>query len=374
MSNSSPFLALPAGSCTGSSGSSSFSSLFAGDSQYSNSTDITPPRSPVIEEPKPTQLMSFVADSTHRRVSPPKLNPLPKAKENEQVLCLDDETTPKTPIQSPKTGIFPFSPPPYIQLQEDATGYESDSEGENGLRSRPHRNRRAQANPSSVPARMRGVSTPIIGAAGEDPSYPNSDNHSNPTICRQNRPPMLDLTVIPPRGNKLALGKAAIGLGLGLPSNHLMQISRASTAPMLMSPPISRASNANLLPCRPFPPPGPLHTGQMQNPRLQPTVILDSPSPMDMLPSRFSYFQSPNCPSPQRSFQIPRSPLRDAFPETRLGFQGTSVSGMPSPTELYSSLAFDTVYPRTPFASPEARAYPSFTATGGNAEGANRVI
>jgi hypothetical protein len=47
---------------------------------------------------------------------------------------------------------------------------------------------------------------------------------------------------------------------------------------------------------------------------------------------------------------------------------------MPSPTELYSSLAFDTVYPRTPFASPEARAYPSFTATGGNAEGANRVI
>ncbi|KIM84888.1 hypothetical protein PILCRDRAFT_817701 [Piloderma croceum F 1598] len=364
MSNPSPFLALPASSRIGSSGSSSFSSLFAGDSLSSDSTDITPPRSPVIEEPKPTQLISFVADSTHCLQ---KLKPLLKTNENEQVSGLRDETIPKAPIQSATTG---FSPLLDIQLQEDATGYESDSEPKNGFRSRPQRNKRARANPSPVPAQMRGVSAPIINTAGEDPSYPNCANRSNPTICWQNRPPMLDLTVIPPCGNKLTLGKAAIGLGLGLPSNHL-QTSRASTAPVLMSPPISRVYNANLLPCRPFP--SPLHTGQMQSPRLQPTVILDSPSPMELLPSRFSYFQSPDCLSPPRGFQTPRSPLRDAFPETRLGFQGTSVSGMPSPTELYSSLAFDTVYPRTPFVSPEARAYPSFTATGGNAEGANRV-
>lgn len=363
MSNLSPVLALPAGSCIGSSGSSSFSSLFAGDSRSSNSTDITPPRSPVVEEPKFTQLVSFVADSTHHRVSLPKLKPSLKTNE---VSRLDDETTSKAPVQSATTDIFLFSPLLDIQLQ-DARGYESDSEGEDGLR--PQCNRRARANPSSAPARMRGVSAPITSTAGEDPSYPNCANRSSPAICRRNRPPMLDLTVIPPCGNKLTLGKAAIGLGLGLPSNRLIQTSRVSTAPVLMSPPISHVYNANLLPCRPFPPP--LHI--IQNPRLQPTVILDSPSPIELLPSRFSYFQSPNCLSPPRSLQIPRSPLRDALPETRLGFQGTSVSATPSPTELCSSLAFDTMYPRTPFVSPEARAYPSFTATGGNAEGAKRV-
>jgi len=340
MSFASPFLVLPTDSRTdsASSGSSSSSSLFAGDSQYSNSTDITPPRSPTREEPK---LLS-------------------KTNENEQVSHLDDEATPKTPNQSAKTGIFPFSPLLRIQLQEDDTGYESESEDEGSPRSpRPNRYRRALGNPSSLPAGMRGVTAPVTASIGEDVLFPSCVTRALPTILRQNRPSMIDLAVIPPCGDKRRLGKAAIGLGLGLPSNCPIPTFRALTEPVQTSP-SSRATVTNLLPCRPFPPPSP-RTGEIQNPRLGPTVILGSPSPIEMLPSRFSYFQSPNRPSPHQGSQLPRSPLSDAIPEKR--FQENLVSGMPSPMELYSSWAFDTVYPRNPFVSPEA--CPSFTADDG---------
>jgi hypothetical protein len=363
---------LPTGphSDSASSGSSSISSLFAGDSQSSNSTDITPPRSPAAEEPKSSKLISFTVAGTPHRISLTKLKLPPKTNENEQASCLDDDSTPKTPIHSAKTGIFQFSPLLHIQLQVDDAGYESEAEDEGSPRSPlPKRYSPAWDNPSSLPARMRGVTAPIVPAAGEDPLSQSCVKHVLPVILRQNRPSTIDLTVIPPYGLKPKLGKASIGLGLGLPSNHPLQTSRALTEPVLMSPPISYAFTTNLLPCRPFPPPSP-RSGEIQNinPRLRPTVIPGSPSPIEMLPSRFSYFQGQNCRGPLPSSRLTNSPPRNVTPET-LRLQPIFVSGIPSPMELYSSFVYDTAYPRTPFVSPEAHASPSFGASDGDANG-----
>jgi hypothetical protein len=353
MSTHSSFLELPiAPSSHSSSGSSSLSSLFAGDSHSSNTTDDTPPSSPTTKEPKAIKPMSF---GLPRRVSLPKLQIQHKNDENEQASRLDGESSPKTPIQSAKRGIFLFSPLAHIQLQEDDVGYESDCEV--GASSRPsHAKRfsRSKRNLSTIPARIRSVTAPALPKVGEE-SPPGGIDHAAPAILRPNRPLRIDLAAVPPYAIKPKASKAPIGLGLGLSPNHPFQIPRASTAPSPMSPSTCNVPIANLLPSRPFSPPSP-HA--IQDPRLRPTILLGSPSPIEMLPSRFSYFQKHNHPSLLPGFQLSSySSPNDAILEPPLS---SVVPGVPSPMEVYSSFAYDSVYPRTPCASPEIHACPPF--------------
>jgi hypothetical protein len=297
--------------------------------------------------------MSFAVTSTPRLISLPKLKLPPKTNENEQASCLL-ESSPKTPIQNAKTSIFPFSP--LLCTQEDA-GYESGPEDEGSHRSPlPKHYSQARRN-ITLPIRTRVLTIPAIPTVDEYPSSSSGVDLAPRAIHRQNRPSAIDLTVVHPYGIKT--GKAAIGLGLGLPTNHSTQTSRASTAPVPMSPPISHVATEKLLPCRPFPRLSP-RLSEIQNPRLQPTFVPGSPSPIDMLPSRCSYFQSPNCSSPLQGSYLPLLSPRDAILGTP-GLQPTIISNIPSPTELYSYFGYDAAYPRTPFASPEVRGNASFS-------------
>ena len=347
----SSFLVLPVDTLSGSSLDPSSPFLFAGDSQSSNPADITP-RSPTNDEPQTNKPMTFAATSTPHRISLPKLKLPPKTNENEQASCLL-ESSPKTPIQNARTSILPFSP--LLCTQEDA-GYESGPEDEGSHRSPlPKHYSQARRN-ITLPIRTQVLTAPVIPTVDEYPSTPSGIDPPR-VIHRQNRPSEIDLAVVPPYGIKT--GKAAIGLGLGLPTNHSTQISRASTAPVLMSPPISHVPTEKLLPCRPFPRLSP-RMSEIQNPRLQPTFVPGSPSPIDMLPSRCSYFQSPNCSGPLQGSHLPLLSPRDAILGT-LGLQPTIISSMPSPTELYSYFGYDTAYPRTPFASPEVQGDASYS-------------
>ena len=342
MSSPFPFLALPIGphSDSSSSGSSS-SSLFAGDSQSSNSTDI--PHSPMDKEPKVTG-MSLTAACTTRRVS----LKLYKINENEPAAYLGNESSPKTPIQSAKSGIFHLSPRSRIQLQEEDVGYGSDSE-DGGSSGSPHPKRFSDFRMSQS-ALLRNGTPPIL------PRVEESLGGGKPALprIRPNRPSMINIGATCPQSIQLKVDTKLIGLGLGLPSNHPLQTLRGLTAPTLMSPTIVHKPVANLLPCRPFSPLSP-RTRQMQDPRLRPTVVPGSPSPIDMLPSRISYFQKRNDPSPLQGSRFAFSSPRETILEP-LRPKSTVFPCMPSSMELYSSFAFDTVYPCTPFTSPEVHA------------------
>lgn len=305
---------------------SSSASMFAGDTDLSTSIDST-----LSHSPKNTML--HVATSC--KVSGSKLELLYKTKENEQV---SPTFTPKASAQSPQAGIYPISSLLHIHLQEEDPGYESESENEGCRASKPLPKRYGQTRKNQyVPCvRPRGVTAPVVPTTSEKSLALNN------SIPRAHRPSTIDLASISPY-IKPKVAKAAIGLGLGLPSDHPLQTPRASTAPALLSPQLSPPS-APYLHCRPFSP----YAGDIQNLMLRATIALDSPSPTEMLPPRVSYFARPTCPSPLQASQLPSSP--NGTVPTRL--KSTFVNEMPSPMALYSS-AYEVACPPTPCGSPE---------------------
>lgn len=316
-------------------------SLFAGDSLCSNSIDNTSARSPTNKASKSTQAMSYAITHTSRKASLPKLELSYKTNENEQA----SKPTPKAPIHGAKTGTFPFSPLLRIQLQEDGYESESEDEGSSTPGSRPKRYSRTRRNISAPHARLRGVTAPIIPTASETPLLSNTGPLSSTTLP-SSRPLSIDLPSVPSYLIRPKVAKATIGLGFGFPSNHPFQTPRSSTAPALLSPQFS-----------PLPPHLHEHSfspyaGDVQNFRLLATIMPDSPSPAEMLPPPSSYFPGPTCPSPLQTSQLPLVPM-DVVSER---LQPTFVAGISSPMEMCRSTAYDSVYPPTPFGSPEISA------------------
>ncbi|KDQ57848.1 hypothetical protein JAAARDRAFT_47662 [Jaapia argillacea MUCL 33604] len=258
-----------------SSSSSSQSSFWQSHSSDSLS-DTTPPESPS------TNCGDFISIKSL----------LPLISKHHASELASDATSHPTPRQStgfPSRILLVTSPNAILAPLRDS-GYEAEAEEHQITMQRP--NARAVSSTAIKMIRPRrrdalgSYHLPNISSIPLSAEQPGVAVQTSPKLqssTNRNRPPTIDLTTIPPYVYKPKLRKAPIGLGLGLPSAQLPCPSRIVTAsPLftLFSPSQNTIHPLHLLPAHPFSPPSP-----RQNPRLRPTRMEDSPSPIQSLPS-----------------------------------------------------------------------------------------
>ncbi|KAH7928101.1 hypothetical protein BV22DRAFT_230673 [Leucogyrophana mollusca] len=253
-----------------SSSASSRSSLLACATESSgDQTEISPPHSP-------TGKTSF----TRKQLCPGLLKPM----------CPMGELTPQDATVS--LHARPSA------LAADEGGYEADLESHEAssvsgvARPKPVRGEsKGRKRAQSLQSRHPLGTTSLANEASPDPQVGHKDTHSGPAQTRHAvRPNAIDLKAIPEYEFEPKVVKAAVGLGLGLPSDHHVKTPRSSTMPHFPSPSMLHLPEQNLLPSRPFP--SPISESEVRRDlRLRPTILADSPSPIELLPPRMPCYE-----------------------------------------------------------------------------------
>lgn len=248
---------------TDESSDSSSSSLFAGEPQSCESTDITPPDSPTEEHICRIGL------------------------EIEQAPIGHGNSASVTPTQC---DILRASPLLKVQFSNEDSGYEAECEGPRMERYGPKRLMGRNFSAPRARVQLQRGTTAALPIGGDFPKAKTLTTDSSPCVLRRRTNPTstVALANIPSPFIRAKFAKAATGVGLGLPS-YLLQTPRALTAPVLTWNARDKLAST---PC-PLPKFSPRNSEM--RPVLRPTVIPGSPSPMESLPppSQLSYYENP---------------------------------------------------------------------------------